>query len=406
MGEQQLDGDLQVEIAGTHGPVASADPGDFASSPLCPRLTPRRWALRLALAVALLLVVGVLLRSSAFTPQTPSSATPTPLGPIVLLSNVSYGSVTLDGRRLAGPPPLVMTFHEGTNVIALMAPPFGTESCQIDWPSGNVREGPCSTDKSPLIYTIRSKALISVLVVTLDLTGSNMSPELQAAALAAIAQAVSAVHLDTTVPAGSYIATGRDATGRITFRRTTTPLAADLSFTLDIAGPRVPGCPPWCGGQLAPEIASRLVGQVSLADVDVSLQWRFGSGGAATVRSAVYRAAPVTLAIVYDASTGWQVSPAATQIIDGAPLSSGLAGTACSPGIEVLRAVAPIGYSVNMSSNRGIEGCELELVAYTGASKATFIWRFGVLLAVDAGARRLAPALLVAPRAEIVAVSG
>jgi hypothetical protein len=408
MSEQQPEGDLQIEIGDTRGPIEGAGPGVAAPSPLHPQLTPRRLALRLALALALLLIVGVFLRSAS-AHLTSGSAAPTalPLASIVLLSNVSYGTVTLNGRRLAGPPPLVMTFRAGVNDAALTAPPFGTETCQIDWPSGNVREGPCDTDRSGRTYTIYGRTVVSALDVTLTLTGANMKPEMYAAAMATIGAAVSAVHLDTTVPAGTYIATGREASGQIMFTRTTTPLAADLSFMLDTSGPPTPGCPPFCYARLTPDVASRLVGQVVAADVSVAAQWSFASGGTAVARSAMYPASAVTIALVYDSVVGWQVSPTATQAINGVTLSAGLALTMCAAGADALSALAlRAGVGLVQSHDHGIEGCELDLLAGNGTLQATIIWRFGVLLAADAGAQQLAPSLPVAPPAEITAISG
>src|SRR5258708_4947059 len=42
-----------------------------------------------------------------------STSTPAPLGPVLVLSNVSYGALTLNGAPLAGPPPVLVTFRRG-----------------------------------------------------------------------------------------------------------------------------------------------------------------------------------------------------------------------------------------------------------------------------------------------------
>lgn len=55
--------------------------------------------------------------------------------------------------------------------------------------------------------------------------------------------------------------------------------------------------------------------------------------------------------------------------------------------------------------DQGVENCELG-AAINGVNAGRYIWRFGVLLAADAQAHNMMPALSRASRAEIAAVSG
>lgn len=49
----------------------------------------------------------------------------------------------------------------------------------------------------------------------------------------------------------------------------------------------------------------------------------------------------------------------------------------------------------------GVDGCLLEAtLSHQGAPLGHFLWRFGVLLAIDAPARQLLPSLPQAPPAE------
>jgi hypothetical protein len=52
-----------------------------------------------------------------------------------------------------------------------------------------------------------------------------------------------------------------------------------------------------------------------------------------------------------------------------------------------------------------VEGCELG-AAINGVDGGRYVWRFGVLLAADAQAHRILPALPLASPAEIAAVGG
>src|SRR5260370_18531125 len=64
-----------------------------------------------------------------------STSTPAPFGPVLVLSNVSYGALTLNGAPLARPPPVLVTFRRGVNTLTQTAPPFRPITCQIQWPT-------------------------------------------------------------------------------------------------------------------------------------------------------------------------------------------------------------------------------------------------------------------------------
>jgi hypothetical protein len=367
--------------------------------------------------LALALLVGVLLRASIQAFPAPATVTPVPipLGPVVLRSNVSYGRVTLNGRQLSGSWPLVSTFRTGMNVLTLSAAPFALQTCRVTWPAAQVRSGACETDRSGLTYTINGRVVKSVLVVTVEVTMDALPAGLQASAQAAVAQSISAVRLPTTVPAGQYIATGRDRTGRIAVQRAAAPLDAEVLFQLDTTQPSAPGgiCSQFCSGWIDPEEASQIAEQVWVIAVDVgSLQWRFTGSSGEAFTSAVYPATPqVPLALLYDGAGGWQVSQDATQAINGFSLSAGLAASICDTGAQELGPLVPqsnnlVPQSDNIVQVRyhDIEGCVLQAQAPDGSSQGSFVWRFGVLLAADAQAHRLAPSLPAAPPAEVAAV--
>src|SRR6516162_8613048 len=68
--------------------------------------TPRGRLARIGLAVLICVVAGgVLLREIGLAQPEGTPVGPGPAGPAVLLSNVSYGAVTLNGQHLPGSPP-------------------------------------------------------------------------------------------------------------------------------------------------------------------------------------------------------------------------------------------------------------------------------------------------------------
>ncbi|HEV2458639.1 MAG TPA: hypothetical protein VGS80_09760 [Ktedonobacterales bacterium] len=48
------------------------------------------------------------------------------------MSNVTFGTLTVNGHTVQGAPPLVThLFHVGTNVVTLTAPPFEAHTCRF-----------------------------------------------------------------------------------------------------------------------------------------------------------------------------------------------------------------------------------------------------------------------------------
>jgi hypothetical protein len=52
-----------------------------------------------------------------------------------VLSNVTTGTVTLNGVRLVGSPPLVTTFRRGMNTLTLTVSPVRPLTCHVQWPA-------------------------------------------------------------------------------------------------------------------------------------------------------------------------------------------------------------------------------------------------------------------------------
>ena len=54
-------------------------------------------------------------------------------GPLVAVSNVSVGTVALNGRALPGSTPLVLPVRTGANTITFSAIPFMPRTCELQW---------------------------------------------------------------------------------------------------------------------------------------------------------------------------------------------------------------------------------------------------------------------------------
>ena len=94
----------------------------------------RRQALRFATLAAVLMVLSALLLRQYHAAQTvlPPSAPTRPGVVTVIESNTTWGTLSVNGRRLPGPPPQTVTLHGADNAITLDAPPFAPVTCHVD----------------------------------------------------------------------------------------------------------------------------------------------------------------------------------------------------------------------------------------------------------------------------------
>src|SRR5258708_28423562 len=96
----------------------------------------------LGLLVVLLVVVSVIGRSLQapldHAPAVVPTSTPVSLGPVLVLSNVTFGTVAVNGTLLSGPPPLVTSFRRGLNSLTLTAVPLRPRTCTVQWPEVQV----------------------------------------------------------------------------------------------------------------------------------------------------------------------------------------------------------------------------------------------------------------------------
>lgn len=410
-----------------HAPDADSD--DLTTVDLDDAMRPRppsrgrAWCTAAVVALVALVAVGILhgFASGGAVGATVSvapTATADDLG-LLVDSNVNYGTLTLNGKRISGALPLIVKPRPGANTLTLSAPPFYPHTCRLRWPAGPQDVSTSGCDRGAASGAIiQGQTLGEIQTIQLTLSGDDLPPDLQSAALGALTHALGGVHFKTTVPAGDYIATGHNDQGRITSVRAPTSLRAEVSFALT-----PPGQPGFhaCGGILcgAPGGFARTANTAHLwsVSIPISTHWQFDDGAGSQIASAdesLESFSPLNLS--YDAAMGWQVTAPDAPPLSAPTLDDVLRGDLCSGGDAALAAITQARQlSTIQQSDHGVEGC-LFVTAPNGAffpglgtppppDDGQFVWRFGVLLAANAAAHTLAPDLPLAPPDEIKAVA-
>jgi hypothetical protein len=396
---------------------------------------PRRKRLaRGALVVAaLVIVLGALLRGALPLPhfavatgttyrtlpgQGSSGAQWTP-GPINILSNVSFGTVTLNGRRLHGPPPISLArLAPGTNTLTLDASPFPKVTCTIFAIGASTGGGSAYQATSPCYISGRNDGMD----IGIDESGADLPLAVAARALDTLRALAGQVTPEfATVPAGEYYATGLDASGAVTYARATQPLSARLDFAANTAGiaqGTLTSGSTFRVGEACLELLCRgpeFRGPVGvsawLVNEPLLLQMRFLSpDGTAVGALTIPGAEPRIFALAYQRDGSWQ----SITSIPGYGTTT-IPPNDCETGANLIFARLQLaqfsseglGFSLGASQNM-LNGCRISISRGSGTTVSiagTYIWRFGVLLAADSDAQALLPALPLAPESALVATS-
>ena len=391
------------------------------------RQTPTRArVIQVGVLLALLFVVGGLVFRGYLAAQPPSTTVTVDDYSMnaAIFSNISHGTLVVNGTKLDVHPPVIVTLHSGTNTISIAAPPFRPRTCRVDLsrqsagaggPSTPVESSvrvPCGSTPVQVPMEIGGKR--AATLVEMPLTFTDLPSEHQHSVAAVIAQEIEGLALHTTVPAHQYIVTGVDAQGHLTSRLTDTALHADVALVRYAGQVRTTDATcaeNICAGENNPR---GLCGVSDASGGTAATQWRAISFGVpqwrfTTPTGATAGLSPLNLAdqellqvpLQYDAAHGWRPwgAPGWGDDCDARDI---MANMQCGAGSSALSVYG----SMNIASTgpNGIEGCDIEVLDSSGKF-ARFIWRFGVLLAADAAAHQLVPSLPVAPQAEIDAVT-
>jgi hypothetical protein len=370
----------------------------------------RKRGAQLAL-LALALCVGLVATWSAIMPKRQTAQPKLTPMPALVVSNLTNATITLNGKKLAGHPPMTVSAYLETDEITISAPGFRSHTCHF---KGLVSEG----DATHCLFTTNNGIIQNAPSFTIGvyLTPDDLLPGQKDQIMAPLMQQLSVAQQTTTQP-GDYIATAfAEFDYTITSQQATTPLQA--SATLVQTGPQSsishsypylfsPSCEQLlCPLGFGPAPYQTPAGQVWGLLLNAMLRWRFTNGIGAPVADVTYSSnSPAgsflplpEVQFVYDA-TGWHLAA-------DTDLKVGMPAFLCGNGMTILEHRVPGPYSSNSGfvTNKGVEGCLISVQVPGGSG--VFLWRFGVLLAADDGAHALLPDLPIASPAAIAAVSG
>src|SRR5579859_3240412 len=153
---------------------------------------------------------------------------------VEVASNVSYGTVTLNGERLRSALPgdslpVRANLAMGPNLITLDAPPFLPVSCGVSGTPGTPVVAPASIGRCALTFD-RDGSAVAHTVINVLLTGVDLPSTELAGAERVVADRLAHISVDQAiVPVGQYYATGAHGPNDITSRKATESLRATVS---------------------------------------------------------------------------------------------------------------------------------------------------------------------------------
>ena len=357
--------------------------------------------LRAIVVAAAVLLVTVLLLGSVPDSRTSLGAllhlpTPTPTAPLAFgadqfsaVNGVPWGVLRSDGKQVAlsqAQTAFVFSLPRGRHTLEYRAEPFPVLRCVVSVPVS-------PRDTCPLL-TARDAVHDIGVGRYLDFRCTPQSlPAQQVAALETVIQrGLDALRLTTTVPPGARYP-GADGTPQVA----TAALTATFSYRLNLDGNEsfnagMGACITFCDSY-GSEGAGWIVA------VHALFGWRFAGAGIAPidVPAIVHTPPDTVLPEQVTWRNGWQLD---TQPFDGSQLCNALFSNA-----SALVTSPDIGstLSVNMqAASNPADGCLYTFTPSTDSSStappptSNYLYRFGLLFAVNNEARRMQPSLPVA----------
>ncbi len=404
-------------------------------------------------ALVATVAIGLVWRSGGWDALTGSAPTPTAIpgvdAPLLVTSNVTFGTFTVDGRRVAGPPAIIH-LQQGQHVLRLAATPFAPTTCTFTWPyfaslsssSDACGFGVATADS----VVVRGRKYSITYRMQIVVRGTQLATADCTRLRATLADALTAARPSTPVPAGDYVATGAYQGDLAVAARATAPAVARVSAALVPPSTRSPrsqganiasqspcadvqddgqGWDPVLYGDRIPAEQRWLVSvlvQFALAFQSPGADGsdRQGENGGQIGRTREY-ATTVLLDVVLGTDGGWSLDPGVAGG-QGFPLpvvrlDEQLARASCLDAAEpelneAVHRIHPDTRVVELTvpeSLDALRGCQMVVDSTGGstatprvpASRPTFLWRFGVLLAVNAPARAMIPGVPQAPTSDL-----
>jgi hypothetical protein len=427
------EGDDEVDLV-----VEPLPPSVGAATSASTRLSRRSsrglvWTLLGGVALVAVIFGGVFARGRFLPTPTPTPTTG-PGNALIVTSNVTFGTVTLNGKKLDGTVPLLVRLDRGESALTFSAPPFRDQTCRVTMlPQPDAKTAQrvqavgdgCSVGGQEPSLTLNG-VVVSNGYLVFERAGADLPADQRNAAVNALWLKLANLPA-LQVPTGDYYATGTTSTGHIISARAAVPLKATLALAHDNSTQEGSSCGYLgCAGQpiLPDQGETGIPAGIWRTTESVAIGWRFTTQSGALVATAPLRGGVVTqVGLTYSAMAGWAVA-------EGAPgpfmadLQMQLMSGSCQGGIAVLQALAEksslagqqLSYSQGAAGGvlgTSTDGCAISaesqgnnpLTPNGGAKQyGRYVWRWGVLLAADALAHTFFPSLPIAPKGEIAAV--
>ncbi len=245
--------------------------------------------------------------------------TPGPGNALIVTSNFNSGTVTLNGKKLAGTVPLLVRLNLGENTITFSAPPFHDKTCRVtllaqaDPNSGQRTQAAganCAINTQEPAIRFQGIAVPNGYL-GFQLTGADLPNDLRNTAENALWLKLGNLPA-LQVPAGDYYATGTTTTGRITSVRAAVPLLATPALVRSNSTQNGPSCSNLgCAGPpaLPDQGGGSTPAGIWLIGDSVAAGWRFTTQSGALVATSAFRdAGAVAVGMTYSSTAGWSVA--------------------------------------------------------------------------------------------------
>lgn len=338
--------------------------------------------------VGLLCIGGVIVHSLSNT-RSLSSKPATYKAQVLLASQYNPATGILNGVPLAGSLPLLVTPPNGENILTIIASPFAPHICHFQWSA--LGYATSQGDPSCLIVSTSIESG-STSTISQSLVFLPSLQDLSPAQLAQLHQVIAASlpEISLTIPIGSYYITGIDTQGNIMSQRAHQPLQAKVEVVPEMSAIKSKS---YDRNILTPNNQWPI-------DVSVEHHWQIQDNQANTFSD-------VSITSGVEADITIQMSP--TGILSATIGNLSYFQSLCSDAQQsiiqaMIASKGPASLSRQTIQDRGLEGCELAVIPDPNNGSASYLYRFGVLLAVNTFAQKLTPAIPLAPLAEVAAI--
>jgi hypothetical protein len=391
-------------------PIADLDHILNSRSPRGKRLV--QVTLLLAMVAAVIFTLwDVVPKDGAGSPTPEFAPLPSALS---IVSNVNFGTLTINGVEQAEPLPSAIRLHgKSPYTITLKAPPFRPLTCPFPLPRPGTPWGgvigyidgfsPCVAGTG---FTMQQQNVTNLEML---FTLADLPIDQQQQITALISNQVTAQQT-FTVPAKSLFVSSLTKAGLATTARA--PVA--LTATAFLVPSQQNGQPATsCLGYICADsggfiLGGSLSGQYWEVTTPVALRLLLRQTDGEVVSDVTFPFANMlTLYLSYNGSSGWQLG-----LLSSQQLSQDLTQVVCPTGSNMLASLAQqasnqLYWSATTLHDRGLDGCELSLQVNSGENsgdQGEFVWRFGALMAANTQAHLTLPQLPMATPADLAAV--